>query len=221
MEIGHILKNARTRASITQEQAAEAIGVSRQTISNWENGKTFPDIVSVIKMSDVYSVSLDQLLKEESPMKQTYLEYLKESTDTVKSNEKKEKLILSCVTFGVWALAVIAFWLVKDSMGAAGYALSVAWGILPILFFSASCILGMRGYYGRWKWLAAVLFSVMYALSGSVSTVATEDALYRSVVWPDLAKLPIGLIISLTGLGIGHLIRKKQQKAETVSSEKE
>ena len=140
MEIGHILKNARTRASITQEQAAEALGVSRQTISNWENGKTFPDIVSVVKMSDIYSVSLDQLLKEESPMKQTYLEYLKESTDTVKSNEKKEKLILLCVTFGVWALAVIAFWLLKDSMGAAGYTLSVTWAILPVLFFSVSCM---------------------------------------------------------------------------------
>ena len=76
-------------------------------------------------------------------MKQTYLEYLKESTDTVKSNEKKEKLILLCVTFGVWALAVIAFWLLKDSMGAAGYTLSVTWAILPVLFFSVSCILGV------------------------------------------------------------------------------
>ena len=41
---------------ITQEQAAEALEVSRQTISNWENSKSYPDIISVIKLSDIYSI---------------------------------------------------------------------------------------------------------------------------------------------------------------------
>ena len=59
----------------------------------------------------------------------------------------------------------------------------------------------------------------MYALSGSVTSVATEDALYRSVVWPDLTKLPLGLALSLAGLGIGHLIRKNRQKAESAAAE--
>lgn len=47
MDIGNKIKNARIQAKLTQQQAAEAIGVSRQTISNWENGKTYPDIKSV------------------------------------------------------------------------------------------------------------------------------------------------------------------------------
>ena len=54
MDIGSKIKNARVRANLTQEQAAEALGVSRQTMSNWENEKTYPDIISVIKMSDLY-----------------------------------------------------------------------------------------------------------------------------------------------------------------------
>ena len=54
---------------MTQEQSAEAIGVSRQTISNWENEKTYPDIVSVVKMGDLFSISLDRLLKEENHVK--------------------------------------------------------------------------------------------------------------------------------------------------------
>ena len=58
MEIGIKLKKARNEKGITQEQAAEALGVSRQTISNWENNKSYPDIISVIKMSDIYSVAL-------------------------------------------------------------------------------------------------------------------------------------------------------------------
>lgn len=62
MEIGNKLKKARNEKGITQEQAAEFLGVSRQTISNWENNKSYPDIISVIKMSDFYAVSLDILL---------------------------------------------------------------------------------------------------------------------------------------------------------------
>ena len=56
MDIGSKIKNARIDAQLTQEQVAEALGVSRQTMSNWENGKTYPDIVSVIKMSALWLV---------------------------------------------------------------------------------------------------------------------------------------------------------------------
>ena len=68
MEIYTKLKEARTRAGLIQEEAAERISVSRQTISNWENGKSLPDIVSVMKMSDLYQVSLDELLKGDQKM---------------------------------------------------------------------------------------------------------------------------------------------------------
>ena len=42
--------------------------VSRQTISNWENGKSLPDILSVIRMSELYQISLDELLKGDKEM---------------------------------------------------------------------------------------------------------------------------------------------------------
>ena len=106
MEIGAMIRTARHKANLSQEQAAETLGVSRQTVSNWENGKSYPDILSVIRMSDLYSVSLDRLLKEEDSVKQTYKEYLEESTNVVKSNERKSKLIL---VLGIWALSLIAF----------------------------------------------------------------------------------------------------------------
>jgi len=48
---------------MTQEQVAGLLEVSRQTISNRENAKSYPDIVSVIKMSECYDVSLDYLLR--------------------------------------------------------------------------------------------------------------------------------------------------------------
>ncbi len=84
MDIDIKIKNARIKANLTQEQAAEILGVSRQTISNWETKKTYPDIVSVVKMSDLYNVSLDHLLKEEKPLS-NYLDYLEKSTNVVKA----------------------------------------------------------------------------------------------------------------------------------------
>lgn len=84
MEIGKKIKEARVASGLTQEQVAEELHISRQTISNWENEKSYPDIVSVVKLSDLYSVSLDDLLKGDVKM----LEHLEESTDVVRSNKQ-------------------------------------------------------------------------------------------------------------------------------------
>ena len=84
MEIGKKLKDARMKSGFTQEKVAEKINVSRQTISNWENEKSYPDIISVIELSNLYSISLDDLLKGDEKM----MEHLEESTNIVKSNQK-------------------------------------------------------------------------------------------------------------------------------------
>ena len=84
MELNTKLKEARSHAGLTQEEVAEAIQVSRQTISNWETGKFYPDILSVIKLSDLYAISLDELLKGDKKM----IEHLEESIDVVSSNRR-------------------------------------------------------------------------------------------------------------------------------------
>ena len=84
MEIGKKLKDARMRSGFTQESVAEKVNVSRQTISNWENEKSYPDIISVIELSNLYSISLDELLKGDEKM----MEHLEESTNVVKSTRK-------------------------------------------------------------------------------------------------------------------------------------
>lgn len=212
MEIGTIIRNARNDAKLSQEQAAEALGVSRQTVSNWETGKSYPDIISVIRMSDLYSVSLDHLLKEENSMKQTFKNYLEESTNVVKSNEQKSKLMLVLIVLGIWALSLIAFLLVHKGVDSNGYGLAVTWAVLPVTFFVASYIIGKRGWFGKLKWLAAPVFSVMYSVSGYATFVTADNMVMKSVVWPDFAKLPIGLGISFAGLVIGIIIKNKQNK---------
>lgn len=102
MEIGKKLKNARIEAGLTQKKAAEKINVSRQTISNWENEKSYPDIISVIALSDLYSVSLDELLKGDQKM----AEHLEESTNVVKSNKKLTGAILLNIILMILLIAL-------------------------------------------------------------------------------------------------------------------
>lgn len=95
MEIGKKLKNARVQKGLTQEAVAEKIQVSRQTISNWENEKSYPDIVSVVNLSDLYEISLDELLKEDKRM----LEHLEESTNIVRSNKRLVATVIINIVF--------------------------------------------------------------------------------------------------------------------------
>ena len=69
MQIGEKLKQKRNEAGYSQEVLAEKIGVSRQTISNWETNRSYPDIGSVLRLSDLYGISLDELLKEDTNMR--------------------------------------------------------------------------------------------------------------------------------------------------------
>lgn len=63
MELSRQIKNYRNQKALSQDELAEKVFVSRQTISNWENDKSYPDVESLILLSEVFQVSLDQLIK--------------------------------------------------------------------------------------------------------------------------------------------------------------
>lgn len=63
MEVGSQIKKFRSGLGLSQEELAEKVYVSRQTISNWETGKSYPDLHSVLLLGAVFGVSLDELVK--------------------------------------------------------------------------------------------------------------------------------------------------------------
>ncbi len=63
MELNTQIKKYRTELHLSQEELAEKVYVTRQTISNWENNKNYPDIHSLLLLSTVFQISLDQLIK--------------------------------------------------------------------------------------------------------------------------------------------------------------
>ena len=63
MELGQQLKAHRKELGISQDELAEKIFVSRQSISNWENNKTYPDIHTLLLLAETFDISLDELIK--------------------------------------------------------------------------------------------------------------------------------------------------------------
>ena len=63
MKFGKQIKKLRQEAQLSQEELAERIYVSRQTISNWENDKSYPDVNSLVLLSEIFQISLDNLIK--------------------------------------------------------------------------------------------------------------------------------------------------------------
>lgn len=84
----------RTKARLTQDDMADKFGVSRQTIYKWENGVTYPEVDKIIKISEVFNVSIDYLLKDsikgkvkEKNMEKAVLQFLGIAQDMDKISE--------------------------------------------------------------------------------------------------------------------------------------
>lgn len=73
MNLGKQIKYYRDRDQLSQEQLAEKIYVSRQSISNWENEKSYPDIHNLLMLSVLFNISLDELVKGDVQMMENKL----------------------------------------------------------------------------------------------------------------------------------------------------
>ena len=90
MTLGSNIQKIRKEAHLSQEDFAESFNVSRQTISNWENSKSYPDLETIIKISDSFNISLDILLKEDLIMIKTF-------DNEVKSTRKYARALMAIV----------------------------------------------------------------------------------------------------------------------------
>ena len=96
MELGKQIKKYRNELALSQDALAEKIYVSRQTISNWENDKSYPDVNSLVLLSEVFNVSIDNLIKGD-------VEIMKKQ---VNAEDKRELEKLGQV-FGILFLLVV------------------------------------------------------------------------------------------------------------------
>ena len=71
MNIGNEIQRIRQEHCLTQEEFGGIFHVTRQAVSLWENGKTYPDLQTLVEISSRFGVSLDALLKEDARLVQT------------------------------------------------------------------------------------------------------------------------------------------------------
>ena len=100
MELGARLKEYRNNHGMTQDELAERLYVTRQTISSWENDKSYPDIHSLLMLSDLFSVSLDTLVKGD-------IEIMKEKIDQETIRNFKRYNLIYAVLLLVSIVSVI------------------------------------------------------------------------------------------------------------------
>ena len=111
--LNEILKEKRKEFDLTQQNVADHLNVTRQTVSSWEVGKSFPDIPTLIKISDFYQLSLDYMLKGDVNL----MKKIKKDTNDLKKYQNIKE-ILKIICYG---LLIIAFFYL------AGYAFGKGW----------------------------------------------------------------------------------------------
>lgn len=125
------LKKRNRQFAEIMERAAEQLLVSRQTISNWENGKSLPDILSIVRMSELYGLSLDELIKgDEGVMKK-----IERETRAAQAEKKIIKFAWISIVSGAVLMILGEIFEGNPVVDFVGGALP--WVLLGVMFLSA------------------------------------------------------------------------------------
>ncbi|MCO5542108.1 helix-turn-helix domain-containing protein [Enterococcus faecalis] len=108
MEIGEKIKIARNNKGFTQEELANQVNVSRTAVSNWENGRNYPDLKTLIQISDTLNMSIDKLLKDDSE----FIKKIESDSKELKELKEREirKNVLSKISLILSFLISIFLW---------------------------------------------------------------------------------------------------------------
>ena len=107
------LKELRKQSGLTQEQAAEKLNVSRAAVARWETGKGIPDISNLITISEVFDISLDELIKGDRKVEKKIV-----------ADEKAKKWHLFVILYLVAIIAYIVYFVVRHRIFMVGFLIS-------------------------------------------------------------------------------------------------
>ena len=132
MKFGDRIKEQRIKLEMTQANVAQELFTTRQTISNWEKGKSYPDLDTLIKISDLYHVPIDSLLRVDKD--------LKNNLDRKITNKKFTPLFIF-INFGISFWFILQPYIITNHLwarlGNLGLAISMLGIIITAGHFSA------------------------------------------------------------------------------------
>ena len=159
-------------------------------------------------MSDLYSVSLDELLKEDKKM----IEHLNEVTNTVRSRQWISKLIEVGSYMVVWILTIIGFWTIMGPTDIMAYTILTMYIALPIVIIVCSLFIGADSGWNNLRWLMVLFFGVTFMI-GVFGTMYMASHANEKLSFLDIAEAMNfaaflgGAVCSALGMGIGTIIR--------------
>ena len=120
MNIGKRIKEFREKVNISQEELADKVYTSRQTISNWENDKTYPDINSLKLLSNIFNVSLDNLVEGDIDMMKK----------TINEVERKDFIVISRIYAIELFIMILSAYPLLKFLKVVGI---VIWGLIVVI----------------------------------------------------------------------------------------
>lgn len=210
MNLGERIYKFRTEMNLSQGDLADRLEVSRQSISKWENNNAIPDLEKIIKLSEIFEVSLDELVKGEATIKKTagesenyaFPKQNKDETTIVERSFPPRKIagiILLCMSFFVLLLFI--------AMGGALGGLIFA---SPFVVCGILCFV-LKKNIGLWCAWAVYFMSDIYM---SYATGISRSAVFLTLRWTAqmnylrlafawLLVLILGGIIAVTVIRLG------------------
>ena len=118
MDFSEKLLTLRKAKNLTQEELAEKLNVSRQSVSKWESGQAVPELDKIVAISTVFDVTTDYLLKSsEIDDLSVKTEMLEKQQEQMLAREKRQQKIRECVLYGIVIyLVFLAVWFLERAL---------------------------------------------------------------------------------------------------------
>ncbi|MBQ3979653.1 MAG: helix-turn-helix transcriptional regulator [Lachnospiraceae bacterium] len=193
----------------SQEDLADKLGVSRQSVSKWESAQSIPDLQRILEMSKLFGVSTDYLLKDEEGDRGSFEAEdpgeirrrvsMEEANDFLAANEgfaKKVSLGVAMIISGV-VLLLVAVALQSGNVIPVSENAAAGIGVVLLLLLVAAAlaiIIPAGLAYSKWGWLGETPFETEYGVDGAVRA---RDERYQSTF---VKNITIGVIIIMLGV---------------------
>ena len=193
----------------SQEDLADKLGVSRQSVSKWESAQSIPDLQRILEMSKLFGVSTDYLLKDEEGDRGSFEAEdpgeirrrvsMEEANDFLAANEgfaKKVSLGVAMIISGVVLLLVVMA-LQRGAVISVSENAAAGIGVVLLLLSVAAAlaiIIPAGLAYSKWGWLGETPFETEYGVEGAVRA---RDERYQSTF---VKNITIGVIIIMLGV---------------------
>ncbi|MBR3754931.1 MAG: helix-turn-helix transcriptional regulator [Clostridia bacterium] len=194
MNIGEKIYNLRREKKLSQGDLADLLQVSRQSVSKWENNTATPDLQKIIKLSEVFEVSLDDLVKGETAETEKVTEYIVKHERM--PGRKIAGIILICLAFLISVLAFIPVGLIYAS---------------PLIVCAIICFICKSNVLLKCIWVVYIAVSLFLSFSTGISLWNIRAVF----VWRDTmlstqkTATVISFVVMLVMIGITVLVLSK------------